>query len=107
MRADRLAFRSRRALAGAAVEFGEHRLVLHGGWLHIADARAHGSSGTDLARTMPQRRHCRNLRMAAACENPLCAISPLGYARSREPVGKVPPRVPRGQFPKTAPPFGA
>src|SRR4051794_29283893 len=26
------------------------------------------SSGSDLARTMPQRGHCRNLRMAAACE---------------------------------------
>src|SRR4051794_37760669 len=68
MRADRLALGPRRALAGATVELGEHRLVLHGGWLNIADARAHGSSSSDLARTMPQRGYRRNLRMADACE---------------------------------------
>src|ERR1043165_9478095 len=49
MGADRLAFRARRALARATVEFGEHLLVRHGGRLHVADARAHVSSGFDCA----------------------------------------------------------
>src|SRR5687767_2739088 len=44
MGADRLALRARRALAGAAVEFGQHLLVRDRGRLHVADARAHGSS---------------------------------------------------------------
>ena len=68
MGADRLALRPRRALAGAAVEFGEHRLVRHGRRLHVADARAHVSSGVliwrGLCRSGRPPFNGRNLRMA-------------------------------------------
>src|SRR6266576_1488450 len=36
-----------------------------------------GSSGSDLARTMPQQATGRNLRMAGARESPLSTLSPL------------------------------
>src|ERR1044071_7296839 len=90
MGADRLAFRPRGALTGAAVEFGKHVLVRHGGRLHVADARAHGSSGSfDLARTMPQQANGRNLRMAAARENPFSALAALAL---EVPEGYCPPQ---------------
>jgi hypothetical protein len=39
VRADRLAFRARRALAGAAFEFGKHRLVGYRCRVDVADVR--------------------------------------------------------------------
>src|SRR5262249_18745833 len=90
----------RRALAGAAVELGEHRLVGHGRRLHVADARAHGvllgACGADWPRTMPRRKKPfngrqlgRNFEWQNCRENRLWGISPLRYAHPG-PVGGVP-----------------
>jgi hypothetical protein len=54
---------------------------------------------------MPQWRNGRNLRMAGAREKALCAISPLRYALSGEPVGTVPPRF-RADNPENGSPTG-
>src|ERR1044072_5395033 len=97
MRADRLAFRPRRAFARAAVEFGQHLLVRHGGRLHIADTRAHAPSGlADLARTMPQRLRAFNGRhsgMAGLPRKSVVKAARSGYGLGR---GQGPAR-PQGQ----------
>ena len=108
MGADRLALRPRRALAGAAVELGDHLLVRDGGRLHIADARAHGSSGAaarlrrqfgaDYAAAGKKAFNCRNLEWQNCRENPLCGISASGLCIGGS-VGR--PAPPRGSSPRT------
>src|SRR5690242_18406781 len=106
VRADRLALRPRGALAGAAVEFGEHVLVGYGRGLNIADARTHGSSGPDLARTMPQRTGGRNLRMPASRKYD-CAGFRASLCSFSGTRGHGPAALSRGSTPKSYSPAGA